>query len=67
MLPSVQVQRHILRLTPERARLWSTAIVGFGVVTGGALLFIGERIPRVRQDILQKIPIMGNYWSTEQK
>ncbi|CAG8547998.1 cytochrome b-c1 complex subunit 10 [Gigaspora rosea] len=67
MLSSVQVQRHFLRITPERARLWTPSIVGFGVMTGGTLLFIGERIPRVRQDILQKIPIMGNYWATEEQ
>ncbi|CAG8463022.1 25130_t:CDS:2 [Racocetra persica] len=66
MLPSVQVQRHFLRLTPERARLWAPSVVGFGIVTGGAVLFIGERVPRIRRDILQRIPIIGNYWTTEE-
>ncbi|CAG8724889.1 4964_t:CDS:2 [Cetraspora pellucida] len=64
MLSSVQVQRHFLRITPERVRLWAPSVVGFGIVTGGTLLFIGERVPRIRRDILQRIPIIGNYWTT---
>ncbi|KAI5310866.1 hypothetical protein KEM55_005988, partial [Ascosphaera atra] len=38
---------------------------GFGVVAAaGALYFLGE-VPRVRMDILEKIPVIGPYWHRE--
>lgn len=38
---------------------------GFGAVAGiFALFFFGE-VPKVRQDILSKVPIIGDYWVHE--
>jgi ubiquinol-cytochrome c reductase subunit 10 len=37
----------------------------FGAVAGIAVLFIMEGIPRVRRDILQQVPVMGDYWVRE--
>lgn len=34
----------------------------FGVAAGLAALFFLEGVPRVRKDILQKLPIIGDYW-----
>lgn len=40
-------------------------LAGFAV-TGifGALYFLGD-VPRVRKDILEKVPIIGPYWHRE--
>jgi len=37
----------------------------FGGVAGFAALFFAEGVPRVRRDVLQKIPIIGSYWIRE--
>ncbi|KAK6531591.1 hypothetical protein TWF694_002776 [Orbilia ellipsospora] len=37
----------------------------FGGVALFTALFFAEGIPRVRKDILQKIPVFGSYWIRE--
>lgn len=37
----------------------------FGGVAGIAALYFLEGVPRVRRDILQKLPVMGDYWDYE--
>lgn len=34
----------------------------FGITTGVFLIFFFGEIPRVRTDILSKIPVLGPYW-----
>ncbi|KIX02438.1 uncharacterized protein Z518_08379 [Rhinocladiella mackenziei CBS 650.93] len=38
---------------------------GFGVATGVFALFFFGEVPRVRKDILSKIPVIGDYWVRE--
>ncbi len=40
-------------------------LAAFGGVAGFAALFFAEGMPRVRRDILQKIPGFGSYWIRE--
>lgn len=43
----------------------SVILGGFGLpAAAGLLLFFGE-VPRVRNDILQRIPVLGPYWRRE--
>ncbi|KAK6337702.1 hypothetical protein TWF696_001185 [Orbilia brochopaga] len=37
----------------------------FGGVALFTLVFFAEGVPRVRKDILQKIPVVGSYWIRE--
>jgi hypothetical protein len=37
----------------------------FGVSAGIFALFFFDEVPRVRQDILRKVPIIGNYFVRE--
>ena len=37
----------------------------FGAVAGIGALFFLEGVPRVRRDILQKLPTLGEYWDRE--
>ncbi|RVD80308.1 uncharacterized protein DFL_008210 [Arthrobotrys flagrans] len=37
----------------------------FGGVALFAAIFFAEGVPRVRRDILQKIPVFGSYWVRE--
>ncbi|KAI9833546.1 MAG: hypothetical protein M1826_007160 [Phylliscum demangeonii] len=38
---------------------------GFGAAGLLAVLYLAEGIPRVRRDIFQKIPVLGEYWVRE--
>jgi len=38
---------------------------GFGVATGVFAIFFFSDIPRVRIDIMQRIPVIGDYWVKE--
>lgn len=37
----------------------------FGAVAGVGALFFLEGVPRVRRDILQRLPTLGEYWDRE--
>ncbi|KAK9479556.1 cytochrome b-c1 complex subunit 10 [Lipomyces japonicus] len=41
---------------------WSPVLAVWGGAAGIGALFLLEPIPRVRNDILKKIPVLGNYW-----
>ncbi|RHZ80662.1 hypothetical protein Glove_134g195 [Diversispora epigaea] len=55
------------RITPERARAWAPSVILFGAAAGSVVLLIAERIPKVRREVLQKIPVVGNYWVLEEE
>ena len=39
----------------------------WGVTAGVAVLFFGERIPRLRQDIFSRLPVIGDRWASYRK
>lgn len=56
------MQPHLGFLTVERLVLWSPSLMMWGATaTIGALLF-AEGIPKVRRDILERLPAVGEYW-----
>ncbi|CAI2164920.1 9669_t:CDS:2 [Funneliformis geosporum] len=61
-LPIIKFQPHFMRITPERARRWAPSVMAFTGALGIAALLFVEPIPRIRQDILSNVPILGNYW-----
>ncbi|PGH27042.1 hypothetical protein AJ80_01227 [Polytolypa hystricis UAMH7299] len=56
------VPLHFKGLTIPTVMKYSGLATGFGVSLGlFAVFFFGE-VPRVREDILMKVPVIGNYW-----
>ena len=39
----------------------------WGLAAGVAVLFFGERIPRLRQDIFSRLPVIGDRWENYRK
>ncbi|KAH8150268.1 uncharacterized protein LAJ45_05479 [Morchella importuna] len=37
----------------------------FGVVAGCTVIYLLEGVPRVQNDILKKLPLIGGYWVRE--
>lgn len=58
--PSHPPRLHKLTFTPSGALLG-----GFGGVAGFFALFFFAEVPRVREDIMKKVPILGNYFHVE--
>ncbi|CAG8545700.1 4310_t:CDS:2, partial [Acaulospora morrowiae] len=67
MVLSIEFQRHYRLFTPERLRAWTPSVILFGTAAGSAVALIAERIPRVRNEILQNVPIIGNYWAPKEE
>jgi hypothetical protein len=38
---------------------------GFGGVAGFFALFFFAEVPKVREDVMKKIPVLGNYFNVE--
>lgn len=52
-------------MSVPKAMRYGTIAAGFGVSAGiFALFFFGE-VPKVRNDILTKLPVIGEYWVKE--
>lgn len=52
-------------LSVGKAVRYGSIASGFGVAAGVFALFFFGDIPKVRTDILQKIPVIGDYWVRE--
>ncbi|KAL1957541.1 hypothetical protein VTO42DRAFT_5767 [Malbranchea cinnamomea] len=60
--PRYATQPHINGITLPDLTTAGKIASGFGVAAGiFAVFFFGE-VPRVREDILMKIPVIGGYW-----
>ncbi|OCT51364.1 Cytochrome b-c1 complex subunit 10 [Cladophialophora carrionii] len=56
---------NLMGITPGKALRLGYIASGFGVAAGiFAVFFFGE-VPRVREDILSKLPVIGSYWVRE--
>ncbi|CAG8478429.1 9167_t:CDS:2 [Paraglomus occultum] len=62
-----KVQPHFLGITPELVRRWAPSGFGFLIAAGVVAIQFAEPIPRVRKDILSKIPVAGRYWQDEEE
>jgi hypothetical protein len=56
---------NLMGLSPVKAYRYGTIAAGFGISAGiFALFFFGE-VPKVRKDILSKMPVIGEYFIHE--
>ncbi|KAI5240302.1 hypothetical protein E4T43_06212 [Aureobasidium subglaciale] len=62
---SYKIGKNFHGIDLHRARIFGTTAAGFGAVAGIFALFFFADIPRVRKDIMQKIPILGDHFVRE--
>ncbi|TGO53694.1 hypothetical protein BCON_0119g00180 [Botryotinia convoluta] len=63
--PKYKIQPNIAGWTPKAASKVGLTLAGFGATAGFFALFFFSDIPRVRNDIMVKIPIIGDRWRKE--
>ncbi|CAG8974480.1 hypothetical protein HYALB_00011630 [Hymenoscyphus albidus] len=63
--PKYKVQPHIAGWTIKSAVKLGTTLGAFGGVAGFFALYFFSDIPRVRNDIMVKIPIIGSHFRKE--
>ncbi|KAF3916016.1 hypothetical protein ABW20_dc0101098 [Dactylellina cionopaga] len=65
LVPRLKNGFHIGPWTPKALTRLGVTTGAFGGVALLAAVFFAEGVPRVRKDILQKIPVFGSYWIRE--
>lgn len=60
--PSYRVQPNLRGVGPRGALYYATKVGSFGVVAGVFALFFFSEVPKVRNDIMQKLPLVGDYF-----
>ncbi|KAG9777181.1 hypothetical protein ABEF95_007124 [Exophiala dermatitidis] len=63
--PKTKHVPNIMGLTPGKIFRYGAIASGYGVAAGVFVLFFFGDIPRVRKDILQKLPVFGDYFVRE--
>jgi hypothetical protein len=63
--PKYKTQPNFHGITPQRAKIFGLTAGGFGAVAGIFALFFFAEVPRVRDDIMLKIPGVGSYFVKE--
>ncbi|KAL7276106.1 hypothetical protein RUND412_000924 [Rhizina undulata] len=65
--PKYKVAPHI-RGWPIKALVpWMVSAGAFSGVAGMTAIYFLEGVPRVQRDILQKLPVIGEYWRNRGK
>ncbi|KAK3216593.1 hypothetical protein GRF29_1g385772 [Pseudopithomyces chartarum] len=63
--PQYKVPRHYHGITANSVVKFGGLAAGFGGVAGFFALWFFAEVPRVRDDIMLKVPILGNYFVKE--
>ncbi|KAF2257803.1 hypothetical protein CC78DRAFT_572926 [Lojkania enalia] len=63
--PAYKTATHFHGITLNKAAKYGTLAAGFGGVAGFFALFFFAEVPRVREDIMRKVPIIGPYFVKE--
>ncbi|KAK5688270.1 hypothetical protein LTS10_000248 [Elasticomyces elasticus] len=63
--PQYKVGAHFAGLNMTSAKTQGTMLVGFGAAAGIFALFFFDGVPKVKTDILQKIPFIGEFYKKE--
>ncbi|GAO47301.1 hypothetical protein G7K_1510-t1 [Saitoella complicata NRRL Y-17804] len=54
--PRYGAQPHFLKMTPEKFGRWAPSLVAWGATAGVAAIFLLSGLPRMKRDVLQKVP-----------
>ncbi|KAL0259255.1 hypothetical protein SLS55_006760 [Diplodia seriata] len=52
-------------LTREQKNNSGTTLAGFGAAAGVFAIFMFAEVPRVREDIMKKVPVLGEYFDVK--
>jgi len=63
--PKTKHVPNFMGMSVGKAIRYGSIASGFGVAAGVFALFFFGEVPKVRNDILTKIPIVGEYWIRE--
>jgi len=63
--PNYKIGKNFHGIDLHRARIFGTTAAGFGAVAGIFALFFFADVPKVRKDIMQKIPFIGSHFVKE--
>ncbi|KAJ9641973.1 hypothetical protein H2201_004507 [Coniosporium apollinis] len=63
--PNYRASTHFHGISLSRAARFGATLGGFGAVAGIFALFFFAEVPKVRKDIMQKMPIIGDYFIHE--
>ncbi|KAF1970123.1 hypothetical protein BU23DRAFT_474948 [Bimuria novae-zelandiae CBS 107.79] len=63
--PQYVIPRNYHGITVNHLIKYGGLAAGFGGVAGFFALFFFAEVPRVRKDIMQKVPILGDYFIQE--
>ncbi|ODQ51552.1 hypothetical protein SAICODRAFT_20570 [Saitoella complicata NRRL Y-17804] len=63
--PRYGAQPHFLKMTPEKFGRWAPSLVAWGATAGVAAIFLLSGLPRMKRDVLQKVPFVGGYFINE--
>ncbi|MCJ1244943.1 hypothetical protein MMC30_002144 [Trapelia coarctata] len=63
--PDYQIRKNFHGIDIKTAGRFGITMAGFGVATGIFALFFFSDVPKVRKDIMQKLPIIGDLFVRE--
>ncbi|KAF4314165.1 hypothetical protein SLS57_010195 [Botryosphaeria dothidea] len=63
--PKYSTAPHFHGISLSQAAKYGTTAAGFGAVAGIFAIFFFAEVPRVREDIMKKVPVLGNYFKVE--
>lgn len=63
--PAYKTQPNFHGITAKSAMRYGTLAAGFGGVAGIFALFFFAEVPRVREDIMKKVPVLGDYFDVK--
>ncbi|KIW95546.1 uncharacterized protein Z519_04131 [Cladophialophora bantiana CBS 173.52] len=63
--PKIKHVPNLMGFSMGKALRYGYIASGFGVAAGVFAVFFFGEVPRVRQDILSKLPVIGSYWIRE--
>ncbi|KAF2640677.1 hypothetical protein P280DRAFT_498546 [Massarina eburnea CBS 473.64] len=61
--PQYKIQPNFHGITARHLVKFGTTAAGFGGVLGFFALFMFAEVPRVREDIMKKVPVLGDYFT----
>ncbi|KAF2216300.1 hypothetical protein CERZMDRAFT_89856 [Cercospora zeae-maydis SCOH1-5] len=63
--PQYKVKPHVFGVDAGKGYYYGTLAAGFGVAAGTFAIMFFDAVPKVRQDILEKVPFIASFYHKE--